>query len=177
MRTSGAFFFLAGLLATVSCSTNDRVNGTGVGQGDTVATAREAISGGCQTGTYDSPCDPDGAGPATECQGLCRPDPAGSSGQMECFSVASLGQTADGRLCGDGTKCSNVCVAGACVQQTATDGTACRPNGNGNSNACDGQCVSGQCEAFKPAERCPYGRNGQGQCMFATCDPAHASVC
>jgi hypothetical protein len=176
MRTVGGVFFSTGFLAlAVSCSNQDKVPERVEQAPAIVATAREAIIGGCQTGTYDEPCDPDGAGPQTECEGLCRPDPAASSGHMACFSVASLGTTADGRLCGDASKCTAICVTGTCVQQTAVDGTPCRPNAV--SDRCAGACVGGACESVRPADRCRYGRAGQASCAFDTCDPTNVTIC
>src|SRR5204863_1846969 len=104
--------FAGGSALTLSCS-DDNV---GVGSRIEVGAVREAITGGCQTGTYGAPCDPDSAGPLTECQGLCRPDPASPSGKMTCFPISSFGlSNLDGRLCGDDTKCSTVCSGTQCV--------------------------------------------------------------
>jgi hypothetical protein len=95
---------------SVSCSDDE----VGAGPPEDIGRTRQAIAGGCQTTTYGSPCDPDGVGPLTECQGICRPDPSTPSGQMACFAISAVGiGNLDGRICGDDTTCSSVSARSA----------------------------------------------------------------
>jgi hypothetical protein len=100
----------------------------------------------CRLDTVGLPCDPDGAGEATECEGLCW---VGDDAEVGCLPLADAGlvQTdLNGRICGDqqGRDCSRSCENGACVEKNARLGTACRPGAN--TTTCDGVCtlVGGQ---------------------------------
>jgi hypothetical protein len=100
-----------------------------------------AITSPCTLNTVGLPCDPDGNGPATECEGVCW---VGANRQPTCQSLASLGMQVNdvtGRICGDATgqDCARSCVNGQCVTENASVGTACRPTAT--SNTCDGLCT------------------------------------
>ncbi|HMJ13948.1 MAG TPA: hypothetical protein VK524_21170, partial [Polyangiaceae bacterium] len=94
-----------------------------------------AITTACAERTFGMPCDPDGAGSATECQGICWLNAAGSPA---CLGVAAVGMTAtnlNGRVCGDatGSDCGQSCENGACVNLNARVGSACIVAGIGNT--------------------------------------------
>lgn len=110
-------------------------------QAPEVARVESAITTACRLATVGLPCDPDGAGEATECEGLCWAD---DSAEVSCRPVAELNMAVvdlNGRICGDGpgNNCGRSCENGACVDKNARLGTACRPNNN--SNACEGACT------------------------------------
>jgi hypothetical protein len=152
-----------------------------------VGAASQSVSLGCSDNTFNAPCDPDGFGPLSECEGVCRLD---AKGGMACFAVTSLGGTPadlDGRLCG--TPSSNdcgylgrLCQSGKCVDpngigERLPDGIPCQPNAW--SHLCDGACKNGFCQGLGKAT-CPYGRGGVGaatNCLFATCDPHSPTTC
>src|SRR5262249_13699389 len=114
MRTPSrylALVWLASLTGAACSSEPDREPAEHSG------TVSQAITGKCQTSTYQLPCDPDGDGPLTECQGMCSPD---VTGKMDCFAIGSLGlSNLDGRLCGDDTSCSAYCAGTSCVSGPA----------------------------------------------------------
>lgn len=106
-----------------------------------VERVESAITSMCRLSTVGLPCDPDGAGDATECEGLCWVDDAAL---VSCRPVAELDMTAidlNGRICGDveGRNCGQSCENGQCVDKNARLGTACRPTNN--SSTCEGVCT------------------------------------
>lgn len=153
-----------------------------------VAEAAQAITGSCTAALFNAPCDPDGAGALTECEGVCR---LGSSDMPICVAVASIGGTSsdlNGRLCGaatanncggSGQTCNNgVCADPNGANQPVPNGVACQANAGGNPGSlCSGQCNFGVCAAV--AAQCTYGRAAAGasNCMFNTCNPINASFC
>lgn len=110
----------------------DAVEGSQVGSKLTTA---------CRLETIGLPCDPDGSGAATECEGLCW---VNDEAEVSCLLVAAANLVVtdlNGRICGDeqGRDCSRSCENGACVQRNARLGTACRPAVN--TTSCDGVCT------------------------------------
>lgn len=138
----------AATVSLLGCSTpGDAQAVSGETQFDVAAQAPEidrvesAITSACRLATVGLPCDPDGAGEATECEGLCWAD---DSAEVSCRPVAELNMAVvdlNGRICGDGpgNNCGRSCENGVCVDKNARLGTACRPNNN--SNACEGACT------------------------------------
>lgn len=106
-----------------------------------VSQVESAITSTCRLSTIGLPCDPDGSGKATECEGVCWIDDAALIG---CLPVAEVNLTItdlNGRICGDseGRNCARSCENGACVDKNARLGTACRPRNN--SSTCEGVCT------------------------------------
>ncbi|HET9955090.1 MAG TPA: hypothetical protein VFQ61_11330 [Polyangiaceae bacterium] len=104
-------------------------------------TKAQAITTNCSMDLVGLPCDPDGGGDATECEGLCW---IGADRSAQCLPIASAGLSAEdmnGRICGDasGSSCEKSCENGQCVAKNARLGAACRPLGLGN--ACEGLCT------------------------------------
>jgi hypothetical protein len=100
-----------------------------------------AIVSNCRLSTVGLPCDPDGNGAASECEGVCWID---DGAFVSCLPVAQVNLTVtdlNGRICGDveGRDCSQSCENGECVDKNARLGTACRPNNN--SSTCEGVCT------------------------------------
>ncbi len=132
----GLFLGLAGAGLVASCAGEPGPEAVG-----DVATLGEAITGACSLQTVGLPCDPDGGGGVTECEGVCW---IGADRQPACVAVASLGMTnvdLNGRICGDsaGQDCGRSCENGQCVAKNARLGSACRPDGR--STTCDGLCT------------------------------------
>ncbi len=132
----GLLLSLAGAGLVAACSGEPGPDEVG-----DVATLGEAITGACSLQTVGLPCDPDGGGGATECEGVCW---IGVDRQPACVAVATLGLTnvdLNGRICGDsaGQDCGRSCENGQCVAKNARLGSACRPNGQ--STTCDGLCT------------------------------------
>src|SRR6266478_535666 len=171
-RPSQALLFVAALYVLgVACSSDD--GGPRSPGSEPVISLSQHLTGKCQTQTFQLPCDPDDAGPLTECQGVCSHD---AMGKMECFPIAALGlANVDGRLCGDDSTCSSVCLGTACVAQQAPDGLACRPTNA--HDRCAGACLSGQCVLVEASQKCTYGRQGQSNCTFQACDMFNATTC
>jgi hypothetical protein len=138
----------AATVSLLGCSTPVGVeSGSGETQRDVAAQAPDiarvdnAVTTACRLATLGLPCDPDGAGEATECEGLCWAD---DQAEVSCRPVAELNMAVvdlNGRICGDGpgNNCARSCENGVCVDKNARLGTACRPNTN--SNACEGACT------------------------------------
>src|SRR5262249_43789273 len=96
-------------------------------------------------------------------------------GKMDCIAIVALGlSNLDGRLCGDDTTCSAICVGKTCTAQQAPDGLSCRPTNA--HDRCSGACISGQCVLVDANQKCTYGRQGQG-CEFQACDMFNATTC
>src|SRR6266851_5214495 len=159
------------LLLAAACSSDDG-QGSGRGQ-EPLGTVSQYLTGKCQTQTFQLPCDPDDAGPLTECQGVCSHD---LTGKMVCVPIADLGiPNVDGRLCGDDTTCSAICSGTTCVAQQAPDGLSCRPTNA--HDRCAGACLSGTCQLVDQSMKCTYGRQGQTNCLFQACDLFNATTC
>jgi hypothetical protein len=136
------------LPATFGCGTTaprgeTTQNGNGAELSTPISVQRveSAITSMCRLSTVGLPCDPDGVGSATECEGLCWIDDAAL---VSCRPVAELNMTAidlNGRICGDveGRNCGQSCENGQCVDKNARLGTACRPTNN--SSTCEGVCT------------------------------------
>src|SRR5262245_51358384 len=91
-----------------------------------VAQAPQAVTGACGPGHFQAPCDPDGAGPLSECEGICLLD---MSRTMACLKITDVGiPNLNGRVCGspNSTDCTHSCQNGACAVQPASNGTACQ---------------------------------------------------
>lgn len=107
-----------------------------------------AITSNCRLSTVGLPCDPDGNGAASECEGVCWID---DGAFVSCLPVAQVNMIVtdlNGRICGDveGRDCSQSCENGECVDKNARLGTACRPNNN--SSTCEGVCTLSGGEPF-----------------------------
>ena len=170
-RSWTALCFVGGLIA--SCSGKEA---SPPGNDGPMASVHQRVTDICQTTTFQQPCDPDGPGPLTNCQGVCMPDPSHPSGKMACFPIEQYGlSNMDGRLCGDATYCSAICAGTQCANMPAPDGTPCRPSTQ--HDKCAGACVAGTCQTLDSQTQCPYGRTGQQTCDFLTCDPLNAFTC
>lgn len=137
----------AAVVGALACSTGPRPSQSSAAQAapethkPTTSKVESAIASNCRLSTVGLPCDPDGAGDATECQGVCWIDDAAF---VSCLPVAQVNLTVtdlNGRICGDveGRDCGQSCENGACVEKNARLGTACRPNNN--SSTCEGVCT------------------------------------
>src|SRR5678816_4513637 len=84
MRKPSPALLVVGLaiLVAAACSSDD---GQGHGDREALGSVSQHLTGKCQTQTFQLPCDPDDAGPLTECQGVCSHDP---SGKMVCVPIA-----------------------------------------------------------------------------------------
>lgn len=114
----------------------------------TTSKVESAIVSTCRLSTVGLPCDPDGNGAATECEGVCWID---DGAFVSCLPVAQLNMVVtdlNGRICGDveGRDCSQSCENGQCVDKNARLGTACRPRNN--SSTCEGVCTLSGGEPF-----------------------------
>ncbi len=79
-----------------------------------LATVESSLTSACRVETIGLPCDPDGAGNATECEGLCWAD---DDAAVSCVPVAAANLVEtdlNGRICGDeqGRDCSRSCENG-----------------------------------------------------------------
>ncbi len=135
------------------------------------ARVESAITSTCRLSTVGLPCDPDGDGAATECEGLCWAD---DSALVSCRPVAELNLTTidlNGRICGDadGRNCGQSCENGQCVDKNARLGTACRPT-NGSST-CEGVCTLADgeptCDEFTVCGDVGISDNG---CVLTACN-------
>lgn len=136
------------IAGAAACSTSPDAGETSVANARPVEGAKapvevleSAITSGCRLSTVGLPCDPDGNGAASECEGVCWIDDAAL---VTCLPVADVNMiTTDlnGRICGDveGRNCGRSCENGECVDKNARLGTACRPTNN--SSSCDGVCT------------------------------------
>lgn len=173
---AGALLFVTGCgvgTTTETTSRPDRVEPSEV-----EATKIESpITAQCRLSTVGLPCDPDGSGAATECEGVCWLDDAALVG---CLPLASLNlATTDlnGRICGDveGRNCGRSCENGECVDKNARLGTACRPRNN--STTCEGVCtlVAGEptCDEVTVCENVEVATDGCSlqACNFETFEP------
>jgi MYXO-CTERM domain-containing protein len=108
---------------------------------DEVKAVQSPITSACTLQTLGLPCDPDQAGAATECGGVCW---VGADQQAACFTLEDMGMAVtdlNGRICGDsvGQNCGQSCENGVCVTKNARLGTACRPTAS--SSTCEGLCT------------------------------------
>jgi len=183
-RTVNAVSFVAAFV--IACTPDDQQP-----RDATVSVANEpsAITTGCMPQTFGLPCDPDGAGALTECQGVCWvyfSQYAPFTPYATCLPATQVAQSNEQKLCGNtsGTACSGAgvgkCVGSSCVPLTNpsdSDGHACRPSGD--AHVCSGVCSSGSCTY---AGGCPTGRNFMfyGQmlptCHYRACDVLAPSV-
>ena len=128
------------------------------GEDARLAERSQEITNACSVKTFDLPCDPDGSGSKTECQGVCR---LNTSGSPECVDVASLSPqpNMDGRLCGKAAAtgpCQGVCQSGACNDSLfAAPGTPCQRVASGvTQHICTGMCqAGGTCAAVQTLDR------------------------
>ncbi|HTJ83455.1 MAG TPA: hypothetical protein VL400_17165, partial [Polyangiaceae bacterium] len=148
---------------------------------ESIGEVAQEISNPCNASTFNAPCDPDGNGALSECEGVCR----FAGGTMTCQTVTSLGMASsdlNGRLCGTGvandcSKNGTTCSNGACLDTNGAntavpDGTACQHSSQ--EVYCSGQCLAGTCALLTPA--CTYGVDPDpGACGWNTCDPLAAS--
>lgn len=138
------FTFALAVVGATACATATPPSGDSArDREDSVqlSQAGSALTTTCRLETVGLPCDPDGAGNATECDGVCW---VNAGAEVSCVAVFDIGlQVTDlnGRICGDeqGTDCSRSCENGQCVDKNARLGTACRPAAN--STTCDGVCT------------------------------------
>ncbi len=123
----------------------------------------QAVTAPCSDLLIGMPCDPDGAGAKTECEGLCWLD---TNAQVVCRAVTDLGMTADslnGRICGspDASDCSRSCDSGSCSDRNASVASACRPAAG--EHVCAGACtlIGTEVQCQPAANGCvDSGRNG-----------------
>ena len=135
------------VVGTIGCSTGPKLEAGGslpAEQGPQPATlskVESAIVSNCRLSTVGLPCDPDGAGDASECEGVCWIDDAALVACLPVSQVNMIVTDLNGRICGDveGRNCGRSCENGACVDKNARLGTACRPNNN--SSTCEGVCT------------------------------------
>lgn len=137
--------FLLATIGALGCSVQNEASSRDLrSNGEAHALPRKvesALTSACRLQTVGLPCDPDGQGSATECEGLCWVD---DSAQVSCVPVAAanlIETDLNGRICGDeqGRDCSRSCENGECVAKNARLGTACRPGPN--TTTCDGVCT------------------------------------
>lgn len=134
------------LAATLACSTGSTTVATEAERANAepknaTSKVESAIVSNCRLSTVGLPCDPDGNGAASECEGVCWID---DGAFVSCLPVAQVNMIVtdlNGRICGDveGRDCSQSCENGECVDKNARLGTACRPNNN--SSTCEGVCT------------------------------------
>lgn len=131
----------------------------------------EKLTSVCRLETVGLPCDPDGDGSATECEGLCWVDDAA---EVSCLALAAVNLVEtdlNGRICGDelGRDCSRSCENGECVEKNARLGTACRPGPN--STSCDGVCTLADgepvCDEVSVCDEVAISEDG---CVLTACN-------
>lgn len=136
------------LMSAAGCSTAPKAGETNATRAEVAEVAQpkaevieSAISSNCRLSTVGLPCDPDGNGAATECEGVCWIDDAALVSCLPVADVNMITTDLNGRICGDveGRNCGRSCENGECVDKNARLGTACRPNNN--SSTCDGVCT------------------------------------
>ena len=175
MRKLWISFAAVTSLALAGCASAD--DGEPVADEETNA-SQEAITGACSWWTVGLPCDPDGAGPLLECQGVCSPT---GTATATCTALSAAGVTGmNGATCGTNSSlgdaaCANRCFNGACVNSPANKGAACRPTFQ--SNACDGVCDGAGACVPAAGGGCTFGRGPNTNCVFGTCQAADASKC
>jgi len=148
-----------------------------------IGTSEQALTGGCGGNIQNVglPCDPDGSGPAQECEGVCAlrggTGPGGTTASVQCVAVAtSTGN--DGKICGASGSgdCTKHCVGKLCVGTAAPKGAACRPGGSFTASICDGACDgAGACVALASTSKCPA--NKTGDCTYDFCSATNSTTC
>lgn len=156
-----------------------------------LGTGEQAITGGCSIQQLGAPCDPDGAGPMQECQGVCTARAGGTVPSVQCVTLAVAGVTSnDGKICGTAGgsigNCNQVCQGTLCVAKAAANGTACRPSTTFSDTLCDGQCQvdpstgTSSCVAITTG-KCPIERPAAGgfnrDCVWSWCSATNAKTC
>ena len=176
-RHSRSLPWLVAVLSAVACSSDRNAS-------EPIGTATQAVST-CGDATFGAPCDPDGTGPLSTCQGACY---VARTGGISCMTLTAIGwdaNTLDGRVCGPlGSECNMVCSSGACNALgdgglSQSNGQACRAPSTTQvlGNTCSGACENGACLPI--ADACRYGRQsaGPGNCSFSACDFSEPHKC
>jgi len=144
---------------------------------------QESITTACTAEQIGAPCDPDGGGTATECDGTCT-IVLGTGGIATPTCTKAVAGSNDGKLCGTTatgkSDCNKVCSGSTCTAKAAASGTACKPL-DGSGSICDGQCKSSSggtgmtCVALTSTEKCPP--NVAGDCKYDFCEPLNSMKC